>query len=234
MSWKRSYPTDRTVKPGIRKRIFIPQPKERVLKLPAGDALRTDIISEDPWWFTIHKRGIRRPVVGTDPLEARAAPETRVKGYLHERVLYKFFNTLRMYEPGDFTFQSSAQGGRLELGGLVVDFLFESRRLCVQVQGPTHIEFLRMAKDREQDAILADMGYSVEYVELRTIRNEFELENWGRRVFGLGSSGGSGMLADSYRASQEDNANAQMMDSILIGLTDVSGNLSNVEEILGI
>ena len=40
------------------------------------------------------------------------------------------------YEEGyDFVFQSSQLGGKTELGGVVVDFYFETRRMAINIQG---------------------------------------------------------------------------------------------------
>jgi hypothetical protein len=92
----------------------------------------------------------------------------------------------------DFDFQSSLQGGRLELGGIVADFLFPHMRIIIRVQGPTHTEYRRLAKDEEQRAILEDMGYLVWDLDLKTVYSPPLLEDWHRIKFGLmkGTRGG--------------------------------------------
>jgi len=75
-------------------------------------------------WFTLHKRGPRRSRVGEDPLEARAVPHDYIKGTLPERIVYYYLVNYMKFQAGvDFDFQSSMEGGRIELGGMVVDFL---------------------------------------------------------------------------------------------------------------
>lgn len=90
---------------------------------------------------------------------------------------------------------SSLEGGRMQLGGLVVDFLFPYMRIIIQVQGPTHDTFLRKAKDNQQIDDLAKMGFTVYELEDSVIYDEFLLEEWMRRTFslpaGVGGSGGA-------------------------------------------
>lgn len=87
---------------------------------------------------------------------------------------------------------SSLQGGRVQFGGIVADFMFPFLKLVIQVQGPTHAEFIRIRKDTEQELILADMGYQVVYIDEDTIYDEIKLDAWLRGVFGWTHSGGSG------------------------------------------
>jgi DNA polymerase elongation subunit (family B) len=82
-------------------------------------------------------------------------------------------------------------GGRLELGGIVADFLFEHMKLVIRVQGPTHKEFLRYRKDEEQRLILEEMGYRVVDLDLDVIYSEHRLEETLRRLFGFASAVGS-------------------------------------------
>ena len=136
MPRRRDFFTNKKPRAGFRTRILIPQSEARPVLIPGGDALRPS--GRDVQWFTLHRRGVRRPLIGEDPLEARAIPETTFNGYLHERILYAFLVKLG-FQPGvDFTAQSSLEGGRLELGGLVADFLFFNMRLIIRVQGPYH------------------------------------------------------------------------------------------------
>ena len=100
---------------------------------------------------------------------------------------------------------SSLQGGRLQLGGLVVDFLFEIMKIALNVQGPTHKGYLRGRKDEEQRNILDSMGYTVYELWEDTIYNEYKLDDEMRRIFWLGESSGSGYeLSEAQSVPQED------------------------------
>jgi len=226
--FKRAWPTERLIKPGLRTRIFIPQRPERVVQISAGDAIREDAITKDTYWFTLHRRGVRRQKVGVDPLEARAVPEAQVRGYLHERILYRYLVTkLHFSVGGDFTFQSSFEGGRSELGGMVADFLFFNWRMVVNVKGPTHYMFLQSKKDEEQEGILAEMGFHVFYVDLPTIESEYRLEEWARRVFNLASSRGAGLKADTSVDSPDSSNQQALIDAISDELADVGTYLDS-------
>ena len=227
--FKRAWPTERFIKPGLRTRIFIPQRPQRVLEIPAGDAVRKEVRGKDTFWFTLHRKGVRRQLVGVDPLEARAVPETQVRGYLHERILWKFLVTnLRLSVNSDFTFQSSFEGGRADLGGMVADFLFFNWRFVINVKGPTHYMFLQSKKDEEQEGILSEMGFTVYYVDLPTIESEFLLENWARRVFNIATSRGAGLKADTSVDSPDSNNQQALIDAISDELADVDTYLDYV------
>src|SRR3972149_1776972 len=106
--FKRAWPTERFIKPGLRTRIFIPQRPQRVLEIPAGDAVRKEVRGKDTFWFTLHRKGVRRQLVGVDPLEARAVPEPpapRLRCVLYGSGAVGCL--LRHGVPLDFTFQSS-------------------------------------------------------------------------------------------------------------------------------
>jgi very-short-patch-repair endonuclease len=172
--------TKSTFKPtkGTAQKIRIPQPAYRPLQVKGRR--RYKAFEEDPWWFIEHRRGPKRSTVGQDPLEARAVSEAKVRGTLPERIVYKAL-LMRKLSPGiDFDFQSSEQGGRMELGGIVADFIFEQRKLVVQVQGISHQGYLRSQKDKEQIDQLKDWGYTVYELEERVIYDAKELENWLR------------------------------------------------------
>lgn len=194
MAYRRSVGTPRVHKPNWKKatRIKIPQPPEISIIL-RGDLLRGDLISPELSDFILHRRGLRRGRVGVDPKEQRAVSENEVRGYLHERIVYKYLVEAMGFVPDvDFDFQSSQLGGRLEMGGLVVDFLFPLLKIVLQVQGPTHYEFRRGRKDEEQRMILEDMGYAVHDIDIAAIiANEYLFEDEMRRIFGLRGVGGS-------------------------------------------
>jgi hypothetical protein len=104
----------------------------------------------------------------------------------------------------DFSFQSSLEGGRLELGGIVVDFLFPLIQLVIQVQGPTHTQFLRMKKDEEQRQILAAMGLTVTDLYEDEIYNEPVFESKIRQIFNLGTFRWGGAVEGYIEAPVED------------------------------
>jgi very-short-patch-repair endonuclease len=135
-----------------------------------------------------------------DPREARAVPAERILGTLPERIYWLFLvSKLKMRTPGDFDFQSSLEGGRMEYGGLVADFLFPWLKVIVQVQGPTHSLFRRKAKDAEQFGILRELGYTVLYLEEHTCYSAIALENWQRRNFNMT---GVGVNISPYEMSE--------------------------------
>jgi len=201
--------TPRYIRPsrkGKHTRISIPQPEDRPLSLRKRDVVLWKEINLDPWWFTLHRRGPTRPREGQDPLEARAVSKYAVKGTLPERIVYKYLvDRLKLVSGIDFDFQSSLLGGRLELGGIVADFLFPLLKIVIQVQGPTHDTFLRRAKDIEQVGNLTEMGYLVFEITDEIIYNEYLFEEWMRRAFGLANGvGGSGGALGPHTASEED------------------------------
>ena len=200
--------TPRYIKPsakGKQTRIRIPQPEERPLTLRKRDVALWNQINLEPWWFTLHRRGVKRPKIGEDPLEARAVSKSQVNGTLPERIVYAYLiNRLRLVSGLDFDFQSSQNGGRLELGGIVADFLFPMMRIVIQVQGPTHDTLLRSKKDTEQEGTLAEMGYMVFALDDDTIYNEYLFEEWMRRAFGLANGiGGSGGAYGPHESSMD-------------------------------
>ena len=164
-------------------RIKIPPILFRPIRIARRDVVLRGKLRPRPEWFTLHRRTPpgQQKVSEMDPLEMRAIPHEVVKGYLEERIIYMEL-LKRHYVPGiDFTFQSTAEGGRQELGGIVVDFLLEHHRLVIQVDGPTHQTHIRKAKDREQRMILASMGFTVVSVDLPTIHDAGRLEQWFRQ-----------------------------------------------------
>ena len=116
---------------------------------------------EDPWFWVEHRRGPKRPWVGEDPRELRAVPKTMVFGTLPERIVYKSLLDYGLQEGTDFDFQSSLMGGRIELGGMVADFLFERGHMVIRVQGPGHQEYEQRGRDTDQKQRLERMGFAV-------------------------------------------------------------------------
>lgn len=181
-------------------RIRIPQPTAKAIHMEQRDVVRWRLLKNRPLEYVLHRRGPKRERVGEDPLEAMAVPKDQVTGTLPERIVYKFLTErLHLIEGPDFSFQSSLQGGRQSLGGIVVDFLFEIKKFAIQVQGPTHTDPLRVRKDDEQKMILAEMGYQVYEIDDVTCYNPYALEEWMRRVFDLaGYMGGGGGAFGNY------------------------------------
>lgn len=176
----------------VARRIKMPGIPKRPLRFQIRTLIRRDALrGKTPWWLNIHRRGIRRGRVGQNALEARAVPHSLVPGYLTERILYATLVNLFHFVPDvDFLYQSSQGGGRLEMGGLVADFLFPILRVVINPLGPQHYQFRNMAKDEEQMAILADMGYTAYLIDEEVIYNELALEEFLRRIFGGMTSGG--------------------------------------------
>lgn len=96
-------------KAGKKTKIHIPQPDFRPLQLSKRDVVRWGEVNLEPDWFTLHKRGPRRPKVGEDPLEARAVPHGYIRGTLPERIVYYYLTKYLKFQSGvDFDFQCLA------------------------------------------------------------------------------------------------------------------------------
>ncbi len=184
----------------VNKRIKIPQPTKRPIRTRGRDVLRWAELQKSPWWFVLHRRGFRRPNVGADPLEARAIPKSELRGTLPERIVYKYLVVnMHMSPNSEFSFQSSMQGGRLQLGGIVVDFLFPLYMFVIQVDGPTHMDFTRQRKDSEQELLLAQMGYRTFRIAEQTVYDPIALEEWMRNTFNIATGrGASGYSASNF------------------------------------
>ena len=147
--------------------------------------------------LVIHRRGPLRVQVGLeDPREQRAVSEARIAGTLPERIFFKALLDRGMREGIDFTFQSSLQGGRLFLGGMVADFILTTRSLIVRIQGRKwHTGFEQERKDDFQRDILEGMGYHVLDLYDDTIYDEYLFAEWLRRHIDVHPSMG-GFLYD--------------------------------------
>lgn len=169
-------------------RIVLPQPQYRPLRMERRDVVNRGLLKQRPDWYTLHRRGFPSTMVKIpgDPDEARAVPEHVIPGTLPERIVYLELVKRGFVEGIDFTFQSSKEGGRNELGGLVVDFVLEFHRIALQVQGPTHDTFIRRRKDDEQESILASMGFTMLELSTVIIDNPHLLEAWFRQYIDPG------------------------------------------------
>jgi len=120
----------------------------------------------------VHRRGIPKP---EEDLERRAVPKSEVFGTLPERIVYKELLKRHVY----FDFQSSFMGGRLELGGVVADFILPEAKVIIRIQGEYwHTGLAAEAKDEAQRAVLEGMGFTVYDLWEDTIYDEEALERW--------------------------------------------------------
>lgn len=202
----------------------MPQIPRRPLRFQLRTLLRHSAIRPGGG-VVVHRRGIKRTRVGGDPREARAMQG--IPGYLTERILYAALINLFHFVPGvDFLYQSSLEGGRLEMGGLVADFLFPILRIVINPLGPQHYQFRNVAKDEEQIAALEEMGYKAYMVDEHVIYNELALEEFLRRTFGwVGSPGGA--YPQALPAEQTSSVEQQELDldALHATITDLELNL---------
>lgn len=188
-----NYYTD-TKNPNYRRERRIKMPK--IMKRPVRFQLRSLIdyafIQPPPHeGLVVHRRGIAgRLWIGESPLEMRAIPKGAIRGTLPERIIYKYLvEQMNMTEGIDFSFQSSLQGGRIDTGGIVADFIFYALRLVINPLGPTHDEFLRIKKDQEQIDALTSLGYQVYMIPEDDVYDEPTFIRKMRQIFGWVHSG---------------------------------------------
>lgn len=142
--------------------------------LGRSNLLRTSVVQPDNP-VTIHRRGLMqgdyRP---PDPREEFAVSASEVQGTLPERIVFKSLTDRHLVPGSDFTFQSSLVGGRIHLGGMIADFLFDRPPLVIRIQGQywhgqfdretgdlIHGELSQGRRDDEQGQTLNSMGYAV-------------------------------------------------------------------------
>ncbi len=124
-----------------------------------------------------------RPTYGESELEQRAAKLNQLAS-LPERIMYKALMQRRI----PFDFQSSMQGGRAQLGGMVVDFLLLDRRAVIRVQGDYwHSGVAEMARDEVQKCVLESLGYDVWDIWDYEVYDIDRFDDWMRRHFERGS-----------------------------------------------
>lgn len=178
-------------------RIKMPKIVGRPARFRLSSLIDKDISKKDAWWLTVHRRGVRRELIGIEPLEMRATPHDQVKGTLPERIIYKYVvDVMRFVQGFDFSFQSSEEGGRLEMGGLVVDFLFPFLKVAINPLGPQHGTWMQEKKDEEQLSILVHMGYAVYMMPQEDIYNEQVFETQMRRIFNLEHTGAGNVITE--------------------------------------
>ncbi len=228
-TWKR--PTPFKKQPTGKSRrfpIIIPQPIKQPFYIKGKDVIDWEGLRNDPTWYTLHRRSPQEKIEGYNPLEERAVPDTQRKGSLPERIVYKYLTkNLKMVEDIDFDFQGAQEGGRTELGGFVADFVFQTLKLVIQVQGVWHKEYLQARKDEQQRDVLAEFGYWVEYIWEEEIYDEYRFESRMRKIFNLASASGSAfgsnvVTHDTSPATEPDAINynewLQLIAQIKIGL----------------
>lgn len=174
-------------------------------------AVKEEELRQDPWWFVLHRRGLRRPKVGEDPLEARAVSKEKVYGSILERIIYRWLTMAHIA----FDFQSSLQGGRMELGGLVADFILPDYMYVLNPIGPTHQGPFQFRKDEEQRLILAEMGYTVFYQSEELVHDEFAFEDYMRRLFNFPGvvAGNAGGTTQRMETIQEPSQGRELDES---------------------
>jgi hypothetical protein len=131
----------------------------------------------------------------------------------------------------DFDFQSSLQGGRLEFGGIVADFLFPEQRIIVNVQGPTHDRFWVGAKDKEQRGIFEELGYTYWEITDDDIYDEFVLEDWLRRHWNLASGRGGGTVSGSgpeQSMDEDEGFDPYLLELIYAMLLQIDGQVDAI------
>jgi very-short-patch-repair endonuclease len=146
------------------------------------EELRPELIE-----LVLRRRGPARPVIENDIREAMEAyaEDQRIIGTLPELIVHWHLTRRGLIDGIHFDFQSSQFGGRLELGGAVIDFLFRDRPLAVRVQGEYWHEPWEQkglgAHDEAQRLMIEGMGYEVQDLWERTIMDHEELEDWMQR-----------------------------------------------------
>lgn len=192
---RRNYSTlTKYPRPKVERRLKSPAVPKRPLRFQLRSVIDKDFLRPNDWKFILHRRGAPgRPWVGLNPLEERA--QQGIRGTLPERIVYKYLvDKMKFREPVDFEFQSSLQGGRLDTGGIVADFLFTVLRVVINPLGPTHGEYWRFRKDEEQISALEELGYQVYMIDEGDIYDEQKLEWWMRRIFGWVHTSTSGQV----------------------------------------
>ncbi len=208
---RRNYSTlTKFPRPKVERRLKTPLVEKRPVRFQTRSLIDKDFLRPNDWKFILHRRGLAaRPWVGLDPLEERAAQGMR--GTLPERIIYKYLTDKMHFVPNvDFDFQSSLQGGRLDTGGIVADFLFRYLMVVLNPLGPTHGEYWRHRKDEEQIMALEELGYQVYMIEEGDVYDEQKLEWWMRRIFGWVHTG----AADRIPQASYDAPNIAQLDEL--------------------
>lgn len=160
-----------------------------------------------------------------DELSALAARASKdFDGSLEERIFYQALVDHKLIPGVDFTAQASALGGRMELGGLVADFMFPAPKVIVQVQSVWHTMDMEIGRrDSDQAAVLENMGYTVLEIWPNTIHSQAALDWWIERnihyLFGTSQQflgGGVGVDANYIDTLMKDYNIASYITHMLV------------------
>lgn len=161
-----------------------PKKIETLIKRTKIGAAKTELFRQPR--PPIHRATGRLYTTGFDAnldLEGRAQQD--IKGSLEERIFYKALVEYGLIPEVDFSYQPDFKGGRMELGGLVADFMFEYPKVIVQVQSYWHTVSLEIEqRDHDQAAQLRGMGFTVMELWPNTIRDAVALDWWVQRNIG--------------------------------------------------
>lgn len=228
----RKFPTPFKNNPTSKSRrqpIIIPQPLRLPFYIKGKDVIDWEGLRNDPEWYTLHKRSPQQKLTGYNPLEERATQS--VKGSLPERIVYKYLTDGLHFVPDiDFDFQAAEEGGRMDLGGFVVDFVLKNLKLAIAVQGATHSEYLQGRKDQQQFDVMAEFGYYTEQIWQETIYDEYLFEDKMRKIFNLASATGSayGNTNVTHSISSELDPDIVMYDSWIQNILQIKTKLDMV------
>jgi hypothetical protein len=134
------------------------------------------------------------------------------------QTIYRLGVSNHTYFAEGFGMHNSLEGGRLEMGGIVVDFTFRFLHIAIQVQGPTHNALARFRKDEEQRLILEQMGYSVIYLDMALIYDQPLFEDTMRQIF-LRQGYARGGVHGNHEVDEGVNGQADELER-LAGLLD--------------
>lgn len=127
--------------------------------------------------IVVYRRGQSISMSVAQSLERRAIPIEQRYGSIWERIFFKSLRDRKI----PFSFQHSQGGGRMQLGGLVADFLLLDRPLVIQVQGSFwHTGTAVERRDDTQNDRLRGMGYVVEELWDYTIKDIRSYHRWLR------------------------------------------------------
>jgi very-short-patch-repair endonuclease len=174
----------------------------------------------------VHRRGITPP---EEDLEKRAVSAEEVRGTLPERIAW-----LALYKRQvEFDFQSSLLGGRLELGGMVADFILPTHMIIIRVQTQYwHAGLAATTKDQAQKSVLEGMGYVVHDLWEDIIFDARRLEDWMERYIDVALPSIGGGIITTGMAKKFETEIWTVMNEVLRRLTDLELRMDAVEAAL--
>jgi len=153
--------------------------------MPRGYMRLSDLKPRTPD-IIIHRRGPRRGTIDESHrarMMAYMEGEGKQASYPEATVYYELVQR-RLQDGVHFDFQSSVLGGRLELGGAVVDFKFLDRPLALRIMGEYwHPRWQAMGlglRDEEQRLVLEGLGWTVKDLWESEVLDLDRLEAWLR------------------------------------------------------